>query len=93
MSSQEDYMLPCFWKKNYNIECFGCGLQRSVALIFEGEFVAAFNMYPAIYTLILMFLFLIGHIKFQFKIGHKILLSLFIINIIIIITNYILKFI
>ncbi len=93
MSSPEDYMFPCFWKKNFNFECFGCGMQRSVALILDGEFIAAFYMYPAIYTAIILFGFLLVHIKYQFRNGHKILLCLFIINVILIITNYILKFI
>lgn len=87
----EDYMLPCLWKKTFNVDCMGCGMQRSVNLIFSGKFIDAFFMYPAIYTLILMISFLILHIKFQFKIGHKILLGLFIINISIIVTSYIIK--
>ena len=91
MMSPEDYMLPCLWKKHFGIECMGCGMQRSLSLVFQGEFVAAFKMYPAIYTLILLFAFLLLHIKFQFRRGAKILLALFVLNILIIVTNYILK--
>ena len=87
----EDYMLPCMWKKTFNVECMGCGIQRSVSLILNGEFVAAFFMYPAIYSLIAMFSFLLLHLKFQFKNGHKIILGLFIINISIIVTNFLIK--
>lgn len=87
----EDYMLPCFWKQNFGVDCFGCGIQRSLSLILKGEFVSAFYMYPAIYTLVIMFSFLILHIKYQFKYGHKVLLSLFILNISIIVTSFILK--
>jgi len=87
----EDYMLPCMWKKTFNVDCMGCGMQRSVALILKGEFVDAFFMYPAIYTLIIMFLFLILHVKFQFKNGHKIILGLFIINISIIVISFLIK--
>ncbi|MGR7814058.1 DUF2752 domain-containing protein [Lacinutrix undariae] len=91
MSSPEEYMLSCFWKKNYNVECLGCGTQRALALLFQGEFVAAFKMYPAIYTLIILALFLIAHIIFKFKNGHKVVLALFILNISIILINYYLK--
>ena len=84
-------MLPCLWKKTFGIDCLGCGTQRSIALIFQGEFVAAFKMYPAIYTLILMFAILLLHIKYKFKQGSKILFYLFILNIIIIVTRYIIK--
>lgn len=90
-SQLDDYMLPCFWKQSFGIDCLGCGMQRSVSLILQGEFVAAFYMYPAIYTLIIMFAFLLLHIKYKFVLGHKILLSLFILNISIIVISFILK--
>ena len=93
MSSFEDYMLPCLWKKTFNIDCLGCGMQRSVALIIQGDFKAAFIMYPAIYTIIIMFVVLALHVKLKIKNGHNYLLILFIINILIIIINYINKFI
>ena len=57
MSSIEDFMLPCLNKKLLGIDCLGCGMQRAVALILHGDFVAAFYMYPAIYTLIFTFWF------------------------------------
>lgn len=86
-----DYMLPCMWKQTFNVDCLGCGIQRSVALILKGDLIAAFYMYPAIYTLIVMFSFLIVHLKFQFKNGHKIILGLFLLNILIIVISFILK--
>ncbi|WP_375240011.1 DUF2752 domain-containing protein, partial [Aurantibacter sp.] len=46
-------MLPCLNKKIFGFECMGCGMQRSTLLIFKGEFINAFKMYPAIYTLLL----------------------------------------
>jgi hypothetical protein len=87
----EDFMLPCMWKKTFGMDCMGCGMQRSIAYLFKGEFSAALHMYPAIYSLIVMFAFLILHLKFQFKNGHKIILGLFIINISIIVFSFILK--
>ncbi|WP_246277531.1 DUF2752 domain-containing protein [Winogradskyella ursingii] len=87
----DDYMLPCLWKKTFNIDCLGCGMQRSIALMIKGDFIAALYMYPAIYSLIIMFLFLMLHIKFQFKHGHKIILVLFIVNISIIVISFIIK--
>ena len=55
----EDYMLPCLSKKLFGVDCFGCGIQRSLVLLINGEFEAAFYMYPAIYSMILFFV-LIG---------------------------------
>ncbi|MBU2927254.1 DUF2752 domain-containing protein [Winogradskyella psychrotolerans] len=87
----DDYMLPCLWKQTFNIDCMGCGMQRSISLILKGDLVGAFFMYPAIYSLILMFSFLLLHLKFQFKKGHKIILGLFILNISIIVISFIIK--
>ncbi len=91
MSSPEDYMLPCLNKKLFGFECMGCGLQRSVSLIFKGEFVAAFYMYPAIYTLILLFFAIIISLFYKFKYSSKIINSLAIASITIIIVSFIFK--
>lgn len=50
----EEYMLSCPTKKYLGFECLGCGLQRSVVLLFKGEFAEAFFMFPAIYPLLLL---------------------------------------
>ncbi|NRD20343.1 DUF2752 domain-containing protein [Winogradskyella eckloniae] len=87
----EDFMLPCLNKKIFGYECMGCGLQRSIALIFKGEFVDAFFMYPAIYTLIGFFVFLIINSFKNFKNSNKIIFILAISNVIIIVVNYLIK--
>ncbi len=91
MSSLEDFMLPCLTKKIFGIDCLGCGMQRSALLFVKGDFSAAFYMYPAIFTLIVLFFFTILHLIYKFKNGHAVILGLFITNIIIILTNYFLK--
>ncbi|MEP5254970.1 DUF2752 domain-containing protein [Winogradskyella rapida] len=87
----EDYMLPCLWKQTFNVDCMGCGTQRALNLLLQGDFVGAFYMYPAIYTLIIMFAYLVLHLKFQYANGHRIILGLFILNISIIVTSFIIK--
>lgn len=84
-------MLPCLNKKLLGVECMGCGIQRSIALIFEGEFVAAFQIYPAIYSLITLFLFIGLNIFFKFKNSNKIISALAILTVATIITSYIIK--
>ena len=42
----EDYMVPCINKKIFGVECLGCGMQRATALLFSGQFEAAFKIYP-----------------------------------------------
>ncbi|WP_412984768.1 DUF2752 domain-containing protein [Pontimicrobium sp. IMCC45349] len=90
-SSPEDYMLPCLNKKLFGLDCLGCGIQRSLSLIFQGEFIAAFKMYPAIYTLILLVCFLIFNIFYKFKHDYKIKMGLIILNVLIIVVSYIIK--
>ncbi|WP_400080124.1 DUF2752 domain-containing protein [Winogradskyella sp. R77965] len=87
----EDYMLPCINKKYFGFECMGCGLQRSVVLLIKGQFADAFLMYPAVYTIIALFGFLIvNHFK-NFKSGNKIIIILALLNVFTIISSYLLK--
>lgn len=89
----EKYMLPCLNKKLFGVDCMGCGLQRSIALIFEGEFIAAFNMYPAVYSLITLFLCIGINIFFKFKYSNKIIGALAIVTVATIIISFIIKII
>ncbi|GAA3652093.1 DUF2752 domain-containing protein [Flavivirga jejuensis] len=93
MQALDDYMLPCLNKKLLGVECMGCGLQRSIALIFKGEFVEAFYMYPAVYSLIILFLCIGINIFFKFKHSNKIIGALAIITVTTIIISYIIKLI
>ena len=86
-------MLPCLNKKFFGIDCMGCGIQRAISLIFQGEFIAAFQMYPAIYSLLTLFLFAGVNIFFKFKHSNKIVGTLAILTLVIIITSYIIKII
>ncbi len=87
----EEYMLPCLNKKIFGVDCLGCGMQRSILLITKGEFIEAFKMYPAIYTILLFFGLVIYNFFFKKKVKSKIIYSLAILNIVIIITSYIYK--
>ncbi|GAA4304308.1 DUF2752 domain-containing protein [Aestuariibaculum suncheonense] len=91
MQGLEEYMLPCLNKKLFGMECMGCGMQRSLSLLVHGEFIAAFKMYPAIYTLLIMFLVIAFNLFKSFKSANRIILVLAIINAIIIITSFFIK--
>lgn len=91
MQTLDDYMLPCLNKKLFGFECMGCGMQRSVSLLFHGEFMAAFKMYPAIYMLIPLILFIGMNFFFKFKNSDKIITILSVATIAIIITSYVIK--
>ncbi len=86
--SPEDYMLPCLNKKIFGLDCMGCGMQRSIAFILNGDFIQAFQMYPAIYSLIaLIGVIFINYFK-NFKHAYKIIIILAIINAILILGNF-----
>ena len=86
-------LLPCLNKQILGLECPGCGLQRSVLLLFDGEFAAAFMMYPAIYPMILLMAFLLADQIFKIKYANPISIVLAITTVVFILTNFILKLI
>lgn len=87
----KDYMLPCLNKRLFGFECPGCGMQRSVSLIFQGEFLAAFKMYPAIYPLFLLFSFLLVNNFRKIKHANQIIITLGIVSVVTILTNFLFK--
>ncbi|MEH6680897.1 MAG: DUF2752 domain-containing protein [Sediminicola sp.] len=91
--SLDDYMLPCANKKIFGVECPGCGIQRSISLLLQGDLWGAFLMYPAIYTLILLMGFLLVDNFYSIKYANSIIITLMSLTVLLIVTNYILKFI
>lgn len=87
----EDYMLPCLNKQFFGIDCLGCGIQRALSLVFQGEFIAAFKMYPAIYTLLVLAILVGINFFYKVKYAQKIISILAVINIIIIVSSYVIK--
>lgn len=73
------------------MNCLGCGLQRSFVLLLKGNLAESFLMYPALIPMLFMMSFLIAHLIFKFKNGAKTLQYFYILNIILIITNFIIK--
>jgi hypothetical protein len=81
-------MLPCFSKTLFGIECLGCGFQRALFLLFKGNFLAAFNMYPAIYTSLIFFGAVALHFLDKAKNHNKLLWVSGIINAVFMIGGY-----
>lgn len=84
-------MVPCLNKSIFGLECLGCGIQRATALLFQGEFVAAFKMYPAIYTLFILLFFVLFNLFVKFRFDFHIKMGLVFINVIIIVVSYFFK--
>lgn len=88
----EDYMIPCMNKSLFGVDCMGCGTQRSLILLSKGEFLEAFQMFPAIYTTILLFFFIgLNFVDKSSRNYHKIIISLAILNALVMIISYIYK--
>nr|WP_255816661.1 DUF2752 domain-containing protein [Chryseobacterium sp. MA9] len=84
-------MLTCPSKKFLGVECLGCGAQRAIILVFEGKFSEAFQMYPAVYTLLLFFLILgVSFIDKKRKYGNILMILIFV-NLIIMVAGYLYK--
>lgn len=84
-------MLACMNKQLFGVECPGCGTQRSLAHLLQGEFYEAFMMYPAIYTLIPFFIVLLLHFINKTRNYNKAIIVLAILNGIVIIGSYLFK--
>lgn len=91
MQNLEEYMLPCLNKKLFGLDCMGCGMQRALVLLIKGDFIEAFTMYPAIYTLLLLFGIIAINTFKNFKYDSKIILILAVLNGIIITTSFVIK--
>lgn len=86
-----DYMLPCMNKKIFGFDCPGCGMQRAAHLLFQGDFVGAFKMYPAIYPIMLLLIFLISTFFVKIKYAPQIKLILMLLTAGTIIISYVIK--
>ena len=84
-------MLPCGFKQLTGHECPGCGFQRSVASLANGDLTSSFVFYPPLALILILFFLLIMHLIFKFKNGAELLKWTFIGTTFSVLVNYILK--
>ena len=84
-------MLPCLNKQLFGVECPGCGTQRAIAFLLEGEFYEAFKMFPAIYTLVLFFILLGLHLMDKKRNYTKLVIASAFLNAVVILGAYFIK--
>jgi len=89
----EDHFLTCPIKEDTGLDCPGCGLQRSFVALLEGDMAGSIAMYPALLPMLLMLVVLVAHLIFKFQHGATWLKGLFIFNVVVIVINYVLKFV
>jgi hypothetical protein len=84
----DEYMIPCMNKSIFGIECMGCGMQRSILLLLNGEFVEAFKMFPALYTSIVFLAFVVLHFVDKSRNYLKLLIASAILNSLVLLIAY-----
>jgi hypothetical protein len=91
--ADDSWMLPCMSKQLIGMDCPGCGIQRSISLLIEGDILNSFLMYPGLFPGIFLFLFLIFDWFTQVKQSEQIKLWATIVTIGTILTSYFIKMI
>ena len=89
----EKRQLSCFYKSVFGVECPGCGMQRALIALLRGEFAESIKLYPALIPTMFMLFFLVVHLFYRLKNGARILVSLFFLNVVIIVISYMCKLI
>lgn len=84
-------MLPCLNKSLLGVECTGCGGQRAFLLLFEGNFTEAFFMFPAIYPMVILLIFLLFNLFYRFKKDFQVKIGLIVFTALVMAINYGLK--
>ena len=84
-------MLPCMSKQLMGMDCPGCGIQRSISFLLQGNIVDSFLMYPGLFPGIFLFVFLIVDWFKDFKHGEQIKLWATILTIGTIVSSYLIK--
>ena len=84
-------MLPCGFKQLTGHDCPGCGFQRSVVSLGEGNFTTSFEFYPPLALIFVLFFLLVMHLIFNLKHGAALLKWIFIGTSLSILVNYALK--
>ena len=66
-------LLPCPIKHFFHIDCPGCGMQRSILALLEGDLWKSLSHYPATIPIFVLLFYTALHLKFGFKRGAAII--------------------
>ena len=66
-------LIPCPIKHFFHIDCPGCGMQRSILALLEGDFCKSLSLYPATIPIFALLIYTALHLKFDFKHGAAII--------------------
>jgi hypothetical protein len=85
------HMIPCPSKFFFHMDCPGCGLQRSVLALLEGDLEKSLQLYPATIPILFLVIFGLLHVKFDYKNGAAIIKWVQIFCGVVILVSYIYK--
>jgi hypothetical protein len=87
-----NHLLPCPFKFFTGIDCPGCGFQRSVLAMIQGNFHESFRLYPPAIPLLLTFIYLMADKHFKLDNRHfTVKKTVYMITATIIMVSYVLK--
>lgn len=69
-------MLTCPSVKYYGMQCPGCGMQRSMIALLQGDFLRSLQTYPALLPLMALCIYAMLHLKYKFIPGSKVIIAL-----------------
>jgi len=87
----KDHLITCPMKAATGVDCPGCGLQRAILKLLDGDLEGSIQMHPAALPMLFMIIFLMIHLKVDFKHGSRILTIVFIFSTAITVLNYVRK--
>ncbi|MCT4582002.1 MAG: DUF2752 domain-containing protein [Flavobacteriales bacterium] len=84
-------MLKCHWKETFGVECMGCGFQRSLMALLEGDFLTSLSLFPATIPLLFTFVYTVAHLIFGYQKGARNIIILFSFSAFLMLANFIYK--
>jgi hypothetical protein len=87
----QQHQLICPIKKYGNIECPGCGLQRSLAALLQGNWYASWQLHPATPFLLLLPLLALLHFVFKRRLTARLVVACYVLAAVVTLVHYVQK--
>jgi hypothetical protein len=87
----KEHLLTCPSKYLFHVDCPGCGLQRSIIALLEGDLAASLALYPATIPMACCLIFAALHLKFRFRCGAVVIRWAFALTVALIVASYLYK--
>jgi hypothetical protein len=85
------YLIPCPFRKITGVDCPGCGFQRSIIALLQGDIMQSIAYYPATLLLLSVFAYMLLNNKFKFSNYTSVKKWMFMASAFLIFSSYIIK--